>query len=201
MNKFYKEMVKQMKKFLDFFLQYWEKVPKWLQEIVSFLTSLVSLIGLVFAGAKLVLKAISPFAPQQLPIDLPWIMCILLLIILMFMRAKIKQYKTSLWTRLESDCDSYYALLHDFRNFYFDILAYHKNKNLNQAFLTSLTRNFLTKILDKLCNIYKAYTGATINACIKLIGKEHEDVNFDKIDKNNATVYTFVRSSNITKRR
>lgn len=40
-----------------------------------------------------------------------------------------------------------------------------------------------------------------MNACIKLIGKENEDINFDKIDKDDATVYTFVRSSNLTKKR
>lgn len=194
-------MVTQMKFFLNFFLRYWEKIPKWLQEVLSFISSLLSIMGVVYAGAAIFIKIILTFLPKPLPIDLPWIMCLILLIIIMFMRSKIKQYKNSLWLRMESDCDGYYSLLHDFRNFYFDILAYHKNKKLNKDFLTSLTRNFLTKVLDKLCSIYTAYTGATINACIKLIGKENESVNFDKIDKDNATVYTFVRSSNITKRR
>ena len=56
-------------------------------------------------------------------------------------------------------------------------------------------------MLDEMCAIYAAYSGSKMNACIKLIGKENEDVNFDKIDKDNATVYTFLRSSNLTKKR
>lgn len=117
------------------------------------------------------------------------------------MRAKLRQYKVNLWKRLENDSNGYYGILHDLRNFYFDLLSYHKRKELNKNFLTSITRNYLTDLLDKLCCIYSAYTGSTINACIKLIGKQDETVNFDTIRLNDATVYTFVRSRNITKQR
>jgi hypothetical protein len=189
-----------MKKATSHFRTLWEKVPKWLQDVLTFITSLASLIGLVYGGAKLLIKIIAKFVPKS-PLSLPWLICIFLLIIIMFMRAKVKQYKESLWVRRESDAINYYNVLHDFRNFYFDVLTYHKDKKLNKDFLTSITRNFLINLLDKLCNIYTAYTGKTVNACIKLIGKENEDVNFDKIDKENATVYTFIRSSNITKQR
>ena len=194
-------MVIQMKNRLTHFRVLWDKVPKWLQDVLAFVTSLVSFIGLVFAGAKLLYRILSAIAPKTLPIDLPWLICIILFIIILFMRSKINQYKSSLWVRLENDATSYYSILHDFRNFYFDVLSYHKNKKLNNDFLTSITQNYLINLLDKLCNIYAAYTGCTVNSCIKLIGKENEDVNFNQIDKNNATVYTFVRSSNLSKKR
>ena len=117
------------------------------------------------------------------------------------MRFKLKQYKTNLWTRLDNTSKAYYNFLHDYRNLYFEILSNHKNRNLNQKYLTELTCNFLRNMLDKMCDIYTAYSGSKMNACIKLIGKENEDINFDKIDKDDATVYTFVRSSNLTKKR
>ncbi len=189
-----------MKKIIIRFRTFWDKVPNWLQDVLAFITSLVSLIGIVYGGAQLVINVVSKIVPQ-LPIDLPWLICLLLTVIIMFMRAKMKQYKSSLWIRLRSDAASYYDILHDFRNFYFDVLKYHKDKKLNKEFLTTITREYLINMLEKLCNIYKAYTGKDMNACIKLIGKENEDINFDKIDKENATVYTFVRSKNISKQR
>ena len=117
------------------------------------------------------------------------------------MRFKLKQYKTNLWTRLDNTSKAYYNFLHDYRNLYFEILSNHKNRNLNQKYLTELTCNFLRNMLDKMCDIYTAYSGSKMNACIKLIGKENEEINFDKINKDDATVYTFVRSSNLTKKR
>ena len=190
-----------MKKYLNKFKIYWSKVPDWLQDSLSFITSISAFIGLIYGAAKVIYKALLQITGNTLPIDFPWIICILLLIVIVFMRSKIKQYKKSLWTRLENDAGSYYSVLHDFRNFYFDILTNHKNKKLSPAFLTSITQNFLVNMLDKLCNIYAAYTGSTINTCIKLIGKENEEINFDEIDMDNATVYTYARSSNISKMR
>lgn len=178
-----------------------QKIPKWLQDILSFITSLISLVGIIYGLAKLLLEFLSKLTNNKFPISLPWLICIILLITIMFMRSKIIQYKTSLRIRMKNDAANYYGLLHDFRNFYFDILSYHKNKKLNKDFLTEKTRAYLIQSLDRLCNIYSAYTGSKFNACIKLIGKENENVNFDKIDKDNATVYTFVRSSNLSKKR
>lgn len=178
-----------------------KKIPKWLQDIISFITSLFSLAGIAYTFAKLLFNLLSEATDNKSPISLSWLICIILLIIIMFMRSKIIQYKINLHIRMKTDAANYYGLLHDFRNFYFDILSYHKNKRLNKDFLTVKTQTYLIQTLDRLCKIYKAYTGSEFNACIKLIGTENENINFDKIDKDNATVYTFVRSSNLSKKR
>ena len=189
-----------MRKRRMIFKEYWDKIPKWLQECIDFLSSLASVIGVVYVAAKAILKILTSIF-QRLNLSLPWIMCGILLVIVMLMRFKLKQYKTNSWVRLDSISKGYYKFLHDYRNFYFEILLNYKMKNLNQKYLTELTCNFLRNMLDEMCAIYAAYSGSKMNACIKLIGKENEDVNFDKIDKDNATVYTFLRSSNLTKKR
>lgn len=178
----------------------WSKVPEWMRESVNFIASLLTVVGIAYGAAKLVFQIMGSFL-KSLNIDLSWGMCFFLVIIIMFMRFKLKQYKTNSWVRLNSISQDYYAVLHDYRNLYFDILSNHKSDTLNQKYLTQLTYSFLRDMLDKICDIFSAYTGSEINACIKLIGKENENVKFDSIDKNDATVYTFVRSSNISKER
>lgn len=115
--------------------------------------------GVAYAVAKMILKILTSIF-DKLNLSLSWVMCGILIIIIMLMRFKLKQYKTNLWTRLDNTSKAYYNFLHNYRNLYFEILSNHKNRNLNQKYLTELACNFLRNMLDKMCDIYTAYSGS-----------------------------------------
>lgn len=196
-------MIYNIKDWCDFMGDYfnsikklWNKVPDWIQGIVSFCGSLITIAAVVAVPAQIIQGILKKIFPENInpQILFPWLICVFLSVIVLILRFKIKQYKQSLRIRFDSDSNSYYNILHDFRNYYFDVLSYHKSGKLNKSFLTSITKTYLISMLDKLCDIFHAYTGSDFDACIKIIGKENENVDFDKINEENATVYTFLRS-------
>ena len=65
-----------MKKYLNKFKIYWSKVPDWLQDSLSFITSISAFIGLIYGAAKVIYKALLQITGNTLPIDFPWIICI-----------------------------------------------------------------------------------------------------------------------------
>lgn len=168
------------------------------KDIIAFVGSLVGLVSVAGGVAVSLIKVLTNFWGNGIWESFPWIMCLIFVVIIMWMRHQIAKYKKNMWRRLESDAGGYYSVLVKFADYYFDMLHYREQEMLNLGLLTQTTIAYLRNVLDKVCDIYKSYTGSEMNACIKVFGKKNEDVGFGAIDVENATVYTLVRSSNLS---
>ena len=178
------------------------KIPYWVYDLLSLISSLLAIITSIIALFKVTVKTeTSEESTHNIPIK-----GLLLLLTILFCFAflvciiKIKKYGTVTRNMRQAFSKNYYQFLHDFRNEYFYILRKHKkkikkgkkNRRINE--LTNETRTFLINALDYLCEILHSDTGQKVCACIKLIENTGNVVT--NIDKNKATVITFCRSKN-----
>ncbi len=171
------------------------------KEQIEFYSSLFGLISVIYGVGEISFAIAKEIVPKIDTSKLPWFFCATLMAVLLIMRFKLRQYKKNLWNRKSVVSRNYCKTLNDYKEFYFAILKFHKEKRLYDDILTRIILDHLKKILDNLCEIFKVYTGQEINACIKLISSDENNPSLDNINVENATVYTFVRSSNITAER
>lgn len=131
------------------------------------------------------------------------IMVVILICVCIILLFKIKQYKYSLWNRMNVFSRAFYKILNDFIIWHFKVIGTYKNakkSNSNEQnikHITDVTTNNLKLLLNEICNIYSVYTGVKINSCIKII----DNLSNSEININNAEVKTFVRSENIAVKR
>lgn len=119
------------------------------------------------------------------------------LLILVFIR--MRKYGRLLHDTRNILTKNYYFFLHDFRNQYYDIIKEHKENNDDTEkhkveILTKMTKDYLTKSLDYLCEIISSSSREEVSACIKVIDNVGGNGNAINIDE--ALIRTFCRSRN-----
>lgn len=173
-------------KFDDFF----DKIPN---SIINFL-SIISVLGsfaspvIGYLKIKRNIRAGKVDGTYDL---LLLVICATFIFLCLLLIFRIVKYKQLVQGARKITSENYYNFLHDFRNTYFDILNHYKMNELNVPLLTTDLQNFLKNALDYLCEIFNEFTRQKVSACIKYI-----DGATEKIDLENATVRTFVRSTN-----
>lgn len=179
-------------------LKKYDAIDGKVKDVLSFVSNLIAVVTFTSGAAAVFVEILTKFGGKKVWAVFPWIMCLIFIAIIMGMRHQLVKYKRSMWRRLESDAGGYCGTLVKFAEYYFDVLRYRKEGKLNLELLTQVTITYLRGLLDKACDIYESYTGSKMNACIKVFGKQNEDVGFDTIDFESATVYTLVRSGNLS---
>ena len=86
--------------------------------------------------------------------------------------------------------EKFFYMNRQFRNSYFDIIQTRKDGKLSVEYLTTKVEGVLKSSLDDICEIYRAFTGQKVSACVKYIDS------VGPVKLNTATIRTFVRSSN-----
>lgn len=163
-----------------------EKIPTgWL----NFLTiiSAIMTIGSPFAG-WIAIKAVYPDKPNIL-IIYSVIICVVVGMLLLMVRYMIKYRKILVEVKLATS-EKFFDLNRQFRNTYFDIDKINKEGTLSIEYLTEKVERQLKSSLDDICEIYKAFSGQKVSACVKYIDSVGE------VELNDATLRTFVRSTN-----
>ncbi|MBR1810201.1 MAG: hypothetical protein IJ766_00950 [Clostridia bacterium] len=185
----------------NLFSRIYEKIPDSKKELVNFYAAVTGILAFVGNIGQIVVWLIKNIKSSISNNVIPWVLFFVVLIILsiliiIFIK-KVRQYKNSLWNRKTVVIKQYEKLLSGYLEFYFELLKLHKNNDLSIDVLNSTVRSFTIKLLDSICEIYSIYTGAEIHACIKTIGTEKDDFDYenDNIDTNSAIINTFVRSS------
>lgn len=170
---------------------FWEKIPigfiNFLTIVSSVITIATPIIGVIS------LKKLYPEKNVILIIYIVTIIVLLSMFVIMF-RYMVKYRKLFIGAR-KITTSKFSGLNKNFRNSYFDILSYQKNEKLTVELLTEMVNNFLQKSLDDICEIYKEFSYQDISACIKYIDSVGE------IDREKATIKTFVRSSSTDPKR
>lgn len=171
--------------------EFWERIPIGL---INFLTIVSSIITIATPIAGVIsLKKLYPEKNVILIIYIVTIVVLLAMFVIMF-RYMIKYRKLFIGAR-KITTSKFSGLNRNFRNSYFDILSYQKSGKLTVELLTETVKNFLQKSLDDICEIYKEFSYQDISACIKYI----DSVGI--IDREKATIKTFVRSSSTDSKR
>lgn len=182
-----------------------KNMPYWLYDLLSLVSAIITIVTAVVAFTKAVI-VVNTLEDGKYVVDcnkMLSIICILLVFMSIVCIVKVLKYGKIVRNMREVFSANYYLFLHDFRNAYFDILKEHKinqsgDKKSRIIALTRDTQTFLTNTLDYLCEILTVNTGQKVSACIKLI---ENTGNVTNIDKENATVVTFCRSTNTDKQR
>lgn len=171
--------------------EFWERIPI---GFINFLTIVSSIITIAtpIVGA-ISLKKLYPEKNVILIIYVVTIIVLLAMFVIMF-RYMVKYRKLFIGAR-KIATSKFSSLNRNFRNSYFDILSYQKSNKLTVELLTEVVKNFLQKSLDDICEIYKEFSYQDISACIKYIDS------IGKVDRERATIKTFVRSSSTDSKR
>ena len=115
--------------------------------------------------------------------------CVLVFMLLIMSRYMLK-YRKILVEVKSTTSEKFFDTNRQFRNNYFDIDKIEKEGKLSVEYLTAKVEGMLKDSLDDICEIYKAFSGQKVSACIKYI----DSVGSVELDA--ATLRTFVRSTN-----
>lgn len=168
--------------------------PYWIFDILSLVSAIMTIITFVYWIIQLITSFLNDKNDFSLQ-SASTVVNIILALMLFICAIKIKKYGRLIRTTKQAFSENYYQFLHDFRNYYFDMLNDRKSKGdtLTVKDLTKETKQYIENALGYLCDILEKVTGEKICACVKLI--ENHGIN-TKIDKEKATVITFCRSKN-----
>lgn len=179
-------------------MKFWEKVGLFWERIPIGFLNFLTIISSVITIATPVVGAIGlkKLYPEKNVILLIYVITVVVLLamLIIILRYMIKYRKLLMGAR-KVTTSKFFSLTRNFRNSYFDILSYQKKGNLTIELLTEKVEKFLQKSLDDICQIYKEFTYQDISACIKYIDTVGE------VDRETATIKTFVRSSNTDSKR
>ncbi len=179
----------------NFFNKLFDKdKPYWIFDILSLISAVMTIITFIYWLGGLIFSILDgeyEFSFQNVSLTLNIIFFLMLIICVL----QIKKYGKLIRSTKQAFSGNYYLFLHDFRNYYFDMLNERKSKggNLTVKDLTKETKQYLENTLEYLCDILEKATGEKICACVKLIENHGTST---KIDKDKATVITFCRSRN-----
>lgn len=173
---------------------FWEKIPIGFINFLTIISSLITVVTPIVGIIKL--NELKKLYPEKNAILLIYVITVVILLamLVIMLRYMIKYRKMLMGTR-KALTAGFFSLTRKFRNTYFDILSYRKKGKLTVELLTEKVENFLKESLDSICQIYKELTYQDVCACIKYIDSVGE------IDRETATIKTFVRSSNTDSKR
>lgn len=163
----------------------WKDLPLWLINWITVISGVVTILG---SSAAFVLPFFFKFSLTVWYIVLVFVLLFFLIIVFLRMR-KYAQIEVK---RMKTISYHYHQFLHRSKDLFFDTMHSHKTDSLTEKSLTESCKLNLTIMLDDLCNVMNSYTEQKISACIKLISYPKEE---EVIDKDNATLVTFCRSS------
>lgn len=184
--------------------KFYYAIPEAVKEKIGFYSALVGLVSFIVLIGQGIFWIIKQFKVAKADVNIiPWIFLTVSILVIWFLWKKVRQYKKSLWKRKTKVLSEYEKMISGFGDFYFEILKYYKQKQLSADILTSKVRSYLQDLLDNICEIYHVYTGQEIHSCIKIIGTQEKNYDYlnDTIDLEQATIHTFVRSSNTPRER
>lgn len=115
--------------------------------------------------------------------------CVLVFMLLIMSRYMLK-YRKILVEVKSTTSEKFFDTNRQFRNNYFDIDKIEKEGKLSVEYLTAKVEGRLKDSLDDICEIYKAFSGQKVSACIKYIDS------VGSVELDDATLRTFVRSTN-----
>lgn len=116
-------------------------------------------------------------------------LCVLIGMLINMFRYMVK-YRKILVAVKGATSECLFHMNRQFRNSYFDIIQTRKDGKLSVEYLTTKVEGVLKSSLDDICEIYRAFTGQKVSACIKYIDS------VGPVEVDTATIRTFVRSSN-----
>ena len=173
-----------------------DKIPYWVYNIIGFASGLLGIFGSV---CTILIYLFGDFEKTFIK-NIFLVVCICgYFSILLCVISKMRKYRAVMKTVIKETSEGYYHFLKESRNTFFDMLHAKKTGVLNIQQLNDAVSNYFVKTLDYLCSIMRAFTGEDVSACVKVIAPESG--NADKIELENATVYTLVRSTNSDARR
>ena len=163
-----------------------EKIPTGWLNFLTIISSIMT-IGSPFIG-WIAIKVVYPDKPNIL-IIYSTIICAVVGMLLLLSRYMIK-YRKILVEVKSATSENFFDLNRQFRNNYFDIDKISKEGTLSIEYLTEKVERMLKSSLDDICEIYKAFSGQKVSACVKYIDS------VGSVELNDATLRTFVRSTN-----
>lgn len=172
------------------FNNFFDKIPNSIINFLSIISATCSLASPIIGYLK-IKRNIAAGKVDDVYNLLLLVLCITFLCACLVFALRVVKYKQLLQGSRKVASESYYYLLHDFRNSYFEILNHYKNQVLTPALLTKDIQSFLESALDNLCKIFSEFTRQEVSACIKYI-----DGVTEKINLMDATVRTLIRSKN-----
>jgi len=177
-------------------------LPYWLKDGISLLSGIITIVGAIF-GIYKIRKCIVelPDGKYNIVVD-GWLVSIAVALVFLSitMFIQMRKYGRLLYNLRKSTSENVYNFLHDFRNQYFEMIKEHKhsvsdsNDEHKIEVMTKITKDFLVKEIDYLCEIISSSCNQKISACIKIVDNIGSNGNPIKIDE--AYVSTFCRSTN-----
>lgn len=163
-----------------------EKIPTGWINFLTIISSIMAIGSPIVGG--IAIKLTYPNNPNIHIIYFVIICTVVGMWFLMF-RYMIK-YRKILVEVKSTTSNRFFELNRRFRNVYFDIDKTSKQGNFTIEYLTEKVEGMLKSSLDDLCEIYKAFSGQKVSACVKYIDS------VGPVELKDATLRTFVRSSN-----
>lgn len=176
------------------------KIPYWLTDVISLVSGIITIVSAIigFYNINDMVRKL-PNGKYEIVCN-RWlvIMIVTFLFLLIIVSIRMRKYGQLLHNTRKVLTNNYYFFLHDFRNQYFDMVKEHKDNNDTEKrkveLLTRMTKEYLTKSLDYLCEIISSSSREEVSSCIKVIDNVGGDGN--AININEALIRTFCRSRN-----
>lgn len=163
-----------------------EKIPAGWLNFLSIISAIITIVT-PLAG----LFTINKLYPEKHNILILFggTVCALLGMLFMMYRYMIKYRKILVGVKSVTSA-RFFDMNRQFRNSYFDIIRIKKEGKLSVEYLTTIVEGMLKSSLDDICEIYEAFSGQKVSACVKYIDS------VGSVELDNATLRTFVRSTN-----
>lgn len=157
---------------------FFEKIPNWFVNFISIVSGIITVLTFFVA----IFSNNFILSNNLLVISLCFIIICLLL--------RIRKIKNLWFDSYKSVSFNYHMLTHNTRDLYFDVMKRYKQKEItNIKNLHDMYEVNCKQILNHLCDILFNYCKQDVNACIKIITKQDDDIRKVKLK-------TFCRSSN-----
>ena len=171
---------------LDKLNKIFEKIPTGWINFLTIISSIMA-IGSPIAG-WIAIKIVYP-DKRSIHIIYAATICAVAGVLLLMARYMIKYRKILVDVKLTTS-ERFFYLNREFRNNYFDIDKISKEGTLSIEYLMEKVERLLKTSLDDICEIYRAFSGQKVSACVKYIDS------VGSVELNDATLRTFVRSTN-----
>lgn len=159
-------------------------IPLSVINIISVISGLLTIISFIATAVSAVL-----FKPTYLKYS-GICFCVFTIIFGYLYWNKLIKYRQIAKARLVVHSQEMSIVNQEVANAIFDILHFHKARQLTTILLDTKVKTSLTSLLDSIVRIMELDTGQEINACIKLIQPSEIEITLD-----NARICTFVRST------
>ena len=166
-------------------VKFWEGIPIGFINLITIISGVVTIVTPIIG-----LIGLKRIFPDKKSFWIIYVVTIVVFIAMLFIMFRyMTKYRKLLVVVRGITTERFFSLTRNFRDTYFDILSYKKTEKLTVELLTEKIEKFLQSALDDICSIYKEFTYQNVSACIKYIDS------IEDVDRETATIKTFVRSS------